>query len=555
MSNYDSQGNLLVAIAGIGGATFVNVKNYGVTGDGVTDDTLAIAAANAAVATTGGVLFFPPGTYLTGPQTINAKVSYVGAGKGATVIKLKNGANTDLFSAQVASINLSAAFGVGPQGTLYNFSFQDMTLDGNKANQTAGPSYCLRFYGYSYILQNIEVRNGYSGNILSDWNSGNNFASDSMEAQWLNVKSHHAGGIGIEFGGPHDSQFVNVISFLDASHDIHICPNAVGCQWTAMHAWQPNYTVNAVAVLCEAADNYFLNCQAESSDTCQVVVLGSGFNWIGGNAFGGSVTTGSGFQIGQIGGQTPYPSMILQSAGTTTGYSPTHCRINSRISSCQGTNGALYLANEGGYNDFTLTCDQSAGNAVVGTIAENTAMALHVQGLTADGTKGKSGAYSFPVKANGAFTITDGTNDYINVNTMFKKLELVNNTPLYMWSGNYNNLADQFNFDGIGGCQINGILCGGQSSSSPALATAGTITTAGLQVSRVAPAAAVTGVILQAGTQPGQKITVVNESAFSITFAASGTSGVADGTSDVIAANTAREFVWDSSNNLWYRLA
>lgn len=554
MSNYDAQGNLLVAIAGIGNANFVNVKNYGVAGDGVTDDTTAIAAANAAIATTGGVLFFPPGTYLTGPQTINPKVNYVGAGKGATIIKLKNGANADLFSAQTNLINLSAAFGVGPQGTLYNFSFQDMTLDGNKANQTAGPSYPLRFYGYSYILQNLEVRYGYSGNILSDWNSGNNFASDSMEAQWINVKTHHSGGIGVQFGGPHDSQFVNLISLLETNHCLHLAPNAVGCQLTAMHAWQPNYAVNAVAFLCEAADTYCLNCQAESSDTIQCVVLGSGFNWIGGNAFGGSVTTGSGFQIGQVGGQTPYPGMILQNAGLTTGYAPTHCRINSRISGCQGANGALYLANEGGYNDFDVTCDQSAGEAVHGTSQQTTVLKLHIQGLISDGTHNKGGGYTFTAKANSGFTINDGVNDFLNVNTMFKKLELVNNTPLYLWSGTYNNMADQLNFDGIGGVMFNGIVCGGQSATAPALATGGTINTAGLQVARVAPAAAVTGIILQAGTQPGQKITVLNESAFSVTFAAAA-SNVADGASDVIAATSARQFVWDSVTNLWYKIA
>jgi hypothetical protein len=62
-----------------------------------------------------------------------------------------------------------------------------------------------------------------------------------------------------------------------------------------------------------------------------------------------------------------------------------------------------------------------------------------------------------------------------------------------------------------------------------------------------------TGVILQAGTYSGQSVTVINTGGGSITFAASGTSNVADGTSDVIAQNTARTFVWDTGNSLWYR--
>ena len=59
--------------------------------------------------------------------------------------------------------------------------------------------------------------------------------------------------------------------------------------------------------------------------------------------------------------------------------------------------------------------------------------------------------------------------------------------------------------------------------------------------------------ILQAGTASGQPVTVINEGSGSVTFAASMTSDVADGTSDVIAVNTARSFTWDSAQSLWYR--
>ena len=47
------------------GISAVNVKAFGAQGDGVTDDTAAIAAAIGAIPTTGGQLFFPPGKYIT----------------------------------------------------------------------------------------------------------------------------------------------------------------------------------------------------------------------------------------------------------------------------------------------------------------------------------------------------------------------------------------------------------------------------------------------------------------------------------------------------------
>lgn len=79
-----------------------------------------------------------------------------------------------------------------------------------------------------------------------------------------------------------------------------------------------------------------------------------------------------------------------------------------------------------------------------------------------------------------------------------------------------------------------------------------TITTAGNSGIRVAPTAAYTGIILQAGTVQMQRKIIFNESAFSITFAAAGTSNVADGASCVIPANTQKTFYWNSAKALWY---
>ena len=93
-----------------------------------------------------------------------------------------------------------------------------------------------------------------------------------------------------------------------------------------------------------------------------------------------------------------------------------------------------------------------------------------------------------------------------------------------------------------------------QSSSPTVLASSGTLTWTGPAMVTVAPTGNVTGIIVAVGTVAGQVLTVINESAFTVTFAASGTSHVADGTSDVIAALTARKFAWDANTSLWYRL-
>lgn len=78
-------------------ADIKNVRDFGATGDGVTDDWAAIMAAlNWTSATNRGTIFFPPGTYLvsapidfSGPNIItgtNVIVSFVGVLGASTVI-------------------------------------------------------------------------------------------------------------------------------------------------------------------------------------------------------------------------------------------------------------------------------------------------------------------------------------------------------------------------------------------------------------------------------------------------------------------------------------
>ena len=78
----------------------VNVKDWGAVGDDTTDDTTAITNAIAAIPSTGGTLYFPPGTYkITSAITFNKPASLIlGAGSeyGATTIHQAS-SNTGAF--------------------------------------------------------------------------------------------------------------------------------------------------------------------------------------------------------------------------------------------------------------------------------------------------------------------------------------------------------------------------------------------------------------------------------------------------------------------------
>jgi parallel beta-helix repeat protein len=123
---------------------FHNVKDFGATGDGVTDDTAAITAALAL----GGITFFPAGTFIHSGLVLPSGAYLLGVGSGGYVknyapayqpsvpqserstLKLKNGANVHAIS-----IPVGAAHGV----------IENLEIDGNKANQTSGSGYgiCL----------------------------------------------------------------------------------------------------------------------------------------------------------------------------------------------------------------------------------------------------------------------------------------------------------------------------------------------------------------------------------------------------------------------------
>ncbi|WP_025159422.1 glycosyl hydrolase family 28-related protein [Leifsonia aquatica] len=123
------------------------MKDQGATGDGTTDDTASVAAAIAAVgAAGGGIVFFPPGTYVRSASwELPANVWIQGAGQGATTIKVKAG-----------STNVTA-FGLGQDVT--NTRISDLTIDGNKAAQTASGIGIVGWHSHDNAIVRVTIVN------------------------------------------------------------------------------------------------------------------------------------------------------------------------------------------------------------------------------------------------------------------------------------------------------------------------------------------------------------------------------------------------------------
>jgi hypothetical protein len=153
---------------------FVRPEWYGAKGDGVTDDTAAIRAAETALGTTGGIVIFGAKTYLTQQIYYTSKDHFVGQGAGITTLKLKAASNTSLFTR--ADVYYAGGTGDGWPSVnaiteMTDVSIEGMTLDGNQANQTAPTSASWDWLVYfervnGGYIRNCNIINGKTGGVI-----------------------------------------------------------------------------------------------------------------------------------------------------------------------------------------------------------------------------------------------------------------------------------------------------------------------------------------------------------------------------------------------------
>lgn len=122
----------------------INVKDHGALGDGSTDDTKAISDAFTALPSNGGSIYFPSGTYIvSGPVTINFNnVHVLGAGP-ASIIKIKD------------QTNIGYVFYIA--GDVQNVEIDQLTIDGNKTNQTGGTGLIVLQHSATQTMKNVNL--------------------------------------------------------------------------------------------------------------------------------------------------------------------------------------------------------------------------------------------------------------------------------------------------------------------------------------------------------------------------------------------------------------
>ncbi len=101
---------------------YANVRNYGATGDGVTDDTAAIQAA---IDSQNGTIYFPAGVYIYTQLNVYSKQRWLGDNPGASLLSWEQADKTDVTLRGIVSV-----------GDLSDVIWQNLGFRGNLLTQT-----------------------------------------------------------------------------------------------------------------------------------------------------------------------------------------------------------------------------------------------------------------------------------------------------------------------------------------------------------------------------------------------------------------------------------
>jgi hypothetical protein len=212
-----------------------SVKDFGVTGDGTTDDAANINLALAALAAAGGgVLYLPPGTYSVGTTiSLPSLVTLQGAGKEATILKLKAAANTDVVKTTGYGATDARYFGIKDLTINGNWLASNWNAASNTINNTTG--YGLKVQGYAFEID-VEIRNipqvgAYFADLLASIPT-----SDDVYSQ-VSLNGRVFGEEGVIFLGPND---IYVKSLFIGLCGLHTRPTAETTRKTStVYAGQP----------------------------------------------------------------------------------------------------------------------------------------------------------------------------------------------------------------------------------------------------------------------------------------------------------------------------
>jgi hypothetical protein len=571
-------------------APVYNVVSYGADATGATESAPAIQAAlTAAAAAGGGVVVVPAGLYVVSQiLQIGSGVALQGAGMGVTTIQAASG-----FSpTQVAGLNGLTVLVVANNAGGSNIVITGLTFDGNQANISTfpgwadqGDSHCLDLRNVDNLqISGIEVINAirYSMFIVQCTHSYISFCrvisgQESLASGRTQQDGIHLSGCrwcvvadnnvdtGTTAGVGDDAICLQALTLGAPVTDIAVTGNVLrsGARGISLVPYLDciqNVTITGNDIYGTQDDGIIFNVTSSGPTCSNITIIGNTLSGIAASGSGHGVNlqsiTTAGYQDVVISGNTVSGYANTTGFGIYAGMGSGLLIESNNFDAFQG----IRLINIGN-GGTTVTRFQILGNTLNATAASAGAVGVMVvdsnngviSGNIINGNASASsngvqllgisaGVTGVAVSANRISNWATGvveSNSGVQPdnNSVTSNLLYQCTTPVYT-GGPHDVIANN---------------SGAVSLTAQTVSSGTMIATAGLVVARVSGTGTITKLTLQAGVYGGQMVTVVNEGAVTLTFNAAGVSNVADGVLDIILANMARTFIWDSGTNLWYR--
>lgn len=195
------------------GSAAVNVKNFGAKCDGVTDDSTAIMAADAAAAVVGKPLYFPAGTCMAqGLNPVRSSMEWFGDGPYLSTIK-----------AVSPGVGFDTLLWIGPRSAttqITNVYLHDLGFNGNSTGTNAVVE--ARNVTFSRF-NNLYIAQGGAAGFRSD--------TSTTTINTLALRNHYVGlelanntGKGFYLNGEKDSEVAEIFSHNNTSDGFYFGP-------------------------------------------------------------------------------------------------------------------------------------------------------------------------------------------------------------------------------------------------------------------------------------------------------------------------------------------
>jgi len=207
----------------------LSVKDFGATGDGLTDDTIAVIAANAAAGATGQPLYWPAGTYVLTNVPLSTGSTWYGAGMDLTTLKLKAATNGTMIETVTANTD--------------NVILSDMTFDGNSGANTGVTLPLVKIEGHKPEITNCRFVYAAGTALYTDYDIDPLWVGGAL-GRFKNLVFDTIQGHGWVHRGPNDSSLEDIY-MVDIGLAVNNTYDGLRLQVTAYTAGGGNCRINS----------------------------------------------------------------------------------------------------------------------------------------------------------------------------------------------------------------------------------------------------------------------------------------------------------------------